>query len=252
MDIGNHPAEGRRPILNPLIPKLEQYDRLSDPERQLLEEAIVRQRVVVKGEDMVREGDRPTESTVLITGLAARYSLLRDGRRQITALHVPGDFVDLHSFYVKTMDHAVMALTSCTIGAVPHETLHGIFENHPHLARVLGVHIAVDGAIHRRWIVSMGRQSALEQAAHLLCELFLRLRVVGLTEDYSFKLPLTQAGLGDTLGLSTVHVNRVLQELRKEGLITWRGETVVIEDWPRLQEIAEFDPTFLSQESEPR
>jgi CRP-like cAMP-binding protein len=200
---------------------------------------------------MIREGDRPTESTVLITGLAARYSLLRNGKRQITVLHVPGDFVDLHSFFIKTMDHAIMAITPCTVGGVPHETLRGISENHPHLARLLGVHIAVDGAIHRHWIVAMGRRSALEHTAHLLCELFLRLQVVGLTEGYSFKLPLTQAELGDTLGLSTVHVNRVVQELRK-GLITWRGETVVIEDWLRLQELAEFDPTFLSQESEPR
>jgi CRP-like cAMP-binding protein len=112
--------------------------------------------------------------------------------------------------------------------------------------------MAVDGAIHRRWIVSIGRQSALEHAAHLFCEMFLRLQAVGLTEDDSFKLPLTQAELGDTLGLSTVHVNRVIQELRAEGLITWRGETVVITDWPRLQQIAEFDPTFLSLEREPR
>jgi CRP-like cAMP-binding protein len=200
---------------------------------------------------MIREGDRPTESTVLLTGFAVRYSLLRNGKRQITALHVPGDFVDLHSFFIKKMDHAVMAITPCTVGGVSHEILRDISENYPHLARLLGVNIAVDGAIHRQWIVAMGRRSALEHAAHLLCELFLRLQVVGLTEGYSFKLPLTQAELGDTLGLSTVHVNRVLQELRKD-LITWRGETVVIEDWARLQELAEFDPTFLSQESESR
>nr|WP_246718902.1 helix-turn-helix domain-containing protein [Microvirga terrestris] len=101
-------------------------------------------------------------------------------------------------------------------------------------------------------IVSIGRQSAREHAANLFCELFLRLQAVGLTEGSSFKLPLTQAELGDILGLSTVHVNRILQELRAEGLITWRGETVVIEDWPRLQEMAEFDPTFLCPEREPR
>ncbi|WP_134495982.1 Crp/Fnr family transcriptional regulator [Microvirga pakistanensis] len=235
-----------------LIRKFEQFDRISDRERQLLEEIIVRQRAVSRGEDMLREGDRPTESTVLITGFAVRYSLLRNGKRQITALHVPGDFVDLHSFLVKKMDHAVMAITPCTVGMVPHETLHGISESHPHLARLLAVNIAVDGAIHRQWIVAMGRRSALEHTAHLLCELFLRLQVVGLTEGYSFKLPLTQAELGDSLGLSTVHVNRVLQDLRKENLITWRGETVVITDWPRLQEVAEFDPTFLSLEVQPR
>lgn len=235
-----------------LIRKLEQYDRLSDEERQVLEGMVTRTAVVSKGEDMLREGDRPTESTLLLTGFAARYNLLRDGKRQITAIHVPGDFVDLHSFLVKKMDHAVVAITSCTTGMVPHETLRGISENHPHLARVLGVGIAVDAAAHRQWIVAMGRQSALEHTAHLLCELFVRLQSVGLTTDHSFKVPLTQAELGDALGLSTVHVNRVLQDLRRDGLITWRGETVVIEDWPGLQQLAEFDPTFLSLEVEPR
>jgi CRP-like cAMP-binding protein len=235
-----------------LIRKLEQFDRLSDAERQLLEQAAVRHRAVAKGEDLMREGDRPSESLFLITGFAARYNLLRKGKRQITALHVPGDFVDLHSFLVKRMDHGVMAITPCTLGVVPHEALRAITETQPHLTRVLGVNIAVDAAIHRQWIVCIGRQSALEHSAHLFCEMFLRLQAVGLTEDYSFKLPLTQAELGDTLGLSTVHVNRIIQELRAEGLITWRGETVVITDWPRLQELAEFDPTFLSLVSEPR
>ena len=235
-----------------LIRKLEHYDCISDAERRLLEGAVVRQRAVAKGEDLVREGDRPAESLFLITGFAARYNLLRKGKRQITALHVPGDFVDLHSFLVKKMDHSVMALTPCTLGVVPHDALQAISENQPHLTRLLGLHIAVDAAIHRQWIVSTGRQSAREQAAHLLCELFIRLQAVGFTEGHSFKLPLTQAELGDTLGLSTVHVNRILQELRAEGLITWRGETVVLEDWPRLQEVAEFDPAFLCLEREPR
>jgi len=235
-----------------LIRKLEQYDRLSEAERQLLEQATVRQRAVAKGEDLVREGDRPSESLFLITGFAARYNLLRKGKRQITALHVPGDFVDLHSFLVKTMDHSVMAITPCTLGVVPHDALRTITETQPHLSRLLGVHVAVDAAIHRRWIVSIGRQSALEHAAHLFCEMFARLQAVGLAEDDIFKLPLTQAELGDTLGLSTVHVNRIIQELRSEGVITWRGDTVVITDWPRLQQIAEFDPTFLSLDREPR
>ena len=242
-----------RSILNTrLIRKLEHFDRLSDEEKQLLEGAVVRPRVVRKGEDILREGDRPTESTVLLEGFAARYNLLRNGKRQITALHVPGDFVDLHSFLVKKMDHAVLAITPCSVAGVPHETLRDITEDHPHLTRLLGVNLAVDAAIHRQWIVSMGRRSALEHTAHLLCEMLLRLRAVGLTEDDSFKLPLTQAELGDSLGLSTVHVNRVVQDLRKEGLITWRGETVVIDDWDRLQELAEFDPTFLSLKVEPR
>jgi CRP-like cAMP-binding protein len=154
----------RRSILNiRLIRKLEHFDRLSDEERQVLEEAAVRPRVVNKGEDILREGDRPSESTLLLEGFAARYNLLRNGKRQITALHIPGDFVDLHSFLVKKMDHSVLAITPCSVGFVPHEFLRDITES------------------HRQWNVAMGRRSALEHTAHLLCELFLRLRAVRLT-----------------------------------------------------------------------
>lgn len=251
MGSDNRPSE-ELTLSPPFIRKLEHYDCLSNSERQLLEGAIVRQRTVGKGENIVQVGDHPTESTVLLTGFAARYNILRNGKRQITALHVPGDFIDLHSFFVKKMDHSVAAVTPCTIGGIPHETLRDISERHPHLARLLGVSLAVDGAIHRHWIVAMGRRSAFEHTAHLLCEIFLRLRTVGLTDVYSFKLPLTQAELADTLGLSAVHVNRVLQDLREKRLITWQGETMVIEDWPYLQKIAEFDPTFLSLQIEPR
>ncbi len=218
----------------------------------MLDGAVVKPRLVNRGEDIVREGDRPTESILLLDGFAGRYNLLRNGKRQITAIHVPGDFVDLHSFLLHRMDHGVVALTDCRTGAVPHEILRNITERHPHLARLLWLSTLIDGAIHREWLVAMGRRSSLGQMAHLLCELFLRLQVVGRTERNSFRLPLTQAELGDALGLSTVHVNRVLQELRKEGVIIWRGETLVVKDWPRLQQIAEFDPTFLSLEVEPR
>jgi CRP-like cAMP-binding protein len=243
----------RRPILHTrLIRKLEHFDHLSNDERQLLKGAVDRSRAVNRGDDIIQEGNRPTESILLLEGFAGRYDLLRNGKRQITALHVPGDFVGLHSFLMRTIDHSVLAMTPCSVGFVPHEFLRGISENHPHLARLLGLNIAVDAASYRQWIASMGRRSALEHAAHLICELFLRLRAVGLTEDDSFRFPLTQSELGDTLGLSTVHVNRVVQDLRKKGLITWHGETLVTEDWDRLQQLAEFDPTFLSQEVEPR
>jgi CRP-like cAMP-binding protein len=202
--------------------------------------------------DLVREGDRPTESSLLLDGFAARYKLLRNGRRQITALHIPGDFVDLHSFLLKKMDHGVVALTRCRVGLVPHSTLHEITETHLHLGRLLWLSTLIDAAIHREWLVAMGRRPALNQIAHLVCELFLRLQAVGLTQDKSFELPLTQAELGDVLGLSTVHVNRVIQQLRADGVITWSEKRIVIEDWSHLQQIAEFDPTFLNLENEPR
>lgn len=245
-------TEERQHLVDSLIRKLEQRDRLDADEKRILRNMVVRIKEFRADEDMVREGARPTDSTLLLEGFAARYKDLPNGKRQITALHVPGDFVDLHSFLLKTMDHGIMALSGCKTGAVPHETLREISERHPHLTRLLWLNTLLDGAIHREWLVAMGRRAALGQMAHLFCELFLRLQAVGLTEDRSFRLPLTQAELGDTLGLSTVHVNRVLQELRASRLVSWRGATVTIEDWDGLARVAEFDPAFLNLQNEPR
>jgi CRP-like cAMP-binding protein len=239
-------------VISLLIRKLERRDVMSDEEKQALENAAGRVREVPADDDMAREGDRPTESTLLLEGFAARYKLLSNGKRQITAIHVPGDFIDLHSVLLKTMDHGVVALMPCKLCLFPHDGLRDITERMPHLGRLLWLNTLLDSAIHREWLVAMGRRPALSQVAHLICELFLRLQVVGLTEGYSFRLPLTQAELGDALGLSTVHVNRTIQELRANGLVAWRGDMVGIEDWPRLQQFAEFDPTFLNLENEPR
>jgi transcription initiation factor IIE alpha subunit len=123
---------------------------------------------------------------------------------------------------------------------------------HLHLGRLLWLSTLIDAAIHREWLVAMGRCPALNQIAHLVCELFLRLQAVGLTQGTSFKLRLTQTELGDVLGLSTVPVNRIIQQLRTDGLVTWREERVQVEDWARLQEVAEFDPPFLNLDNEPR
>jgi CRP-like cAMP-binding protein len=251
---GTKPQTGRRSVtvISRLIRKLERRDVLSGEEKQALKSAVARVKEARMDEDLVREGDRPSESTLLLEGFAARYKLLRNGRRQITALHIPGDFVDLHSFLLKTMDHGVVALTPCRVGLVPHSTLREITETYLHLGRLLWLSTLIDAAIHREWLVAMGRRPALSQIAHLLCELFLRLQTVRLTQHMSFELPLTQAELGDVLGLSTVHVNRVIQQLRADGLVTWSEQRIAIEDWAQLQEVAEFDPTFLNLDNEPR
>jgi CRP-like cAMP-binding protein len=235
-----------------LIRKLEERDVLSAEEKEVLSSALSRPRSVKADEDMVREGDRPSESILIVDGFASRYKVLQSGRRQITAIHVPGDFVDLHGFLLKKMDHAVGTLTPCTIATIPHDKLRDITERYPHLTRLLWLSTLVDSSIHREWLVAMGRRSAREHMAHIVCELFVRLELVGLTQGDTFQMPVTQAELGDTLGISTVHVNRVLQELRGEGLITWRGEKLTIHDFERLKEVAEFDPTYLSLSHEPR
>ncbi len=237
---------------NPLVLKLEQRDRLSDDEKRVLEGAISRVRIVEADEDIVHEGERPSESSLLLDGYAARYKLFSNGRRQITAIHVAGDFVDLHSFLLKAMDHGVLALTPCRIAVVPHAAIEKITDEYPHLTRLLWLNTLIDGAIHREWLTTMGRLSATAHMAHFICELFLRLKSVGRTDGDTIQLPLTQAELGDTLGLSTVHVNRVLQELRKEGLIRWQGDALTILDWERLEKVGEFTPTYLNLQHEQR
>jgi CRP-like cAMP-binding protein len=196
--------------------------------------------------------DRPAASTILIEGWAARSKTLEDGARQITSIHIPGDFVDLHGFLLHKMDHSVVALTPCRIAAVPHENLCWITETHPHLTRLLWLNTLVDAAIHRNWMVAMGRLPAASRMAQLVCELYVRLEAVDLAKDYEFEFPLTQPVVADALGLSLVHVARTLREIRGEGLISWRTGTVKILDWDRLVEFSQFDPTYLSLMQEPR
>ena len=238
--------------MNPLVAMLERRDRLSAAEKAALETLAGPTRLVAAGEDLVCEGDRPHESTLMLTGLTARYNTLREGGRQISALHIPGDFIDLHSFPLHVMDHGVVALAPTTVASYPHASLIALTEQFPHLTRMLWLSTLIDAAIHRRWLVAMGRQSSTAQLGHLLCELHVRLGLVGLVQDDSFDLALNQTELGDVLGLSLVHVNRVIQQLKREGLIAWTGRRVTILDVARLRAFAEFDPTYLQLETEAR
>lgn len=237
---------------HPLIVKLEHRDGLSPHEHQILEDATSSVETFAANTDIVREGDVADHSCLILEGWTVRAKTLADGRRQITAFHIPGDFVDLHSFLLKPMDHTITALTPCKMALTPHSALKKITEEHPHLTRMLWLSTLIDTAIHREWLVALGRLSAAGHLAHLLCELYLRLEVVGLAKDYKFDFPVTQTVLADALGLSTVHVNRVVQELRREGFVAWRGTHVTIKDWDALARLAEFDPTYLNMITRPR
>ena len=239
------------PKITTLVEKLSLRDRISPDEIGALQKALEPPKTVAAGSDIVREHTRPLHSTLLISGFSARYSTLEDGARQITEINVSGDFIDLHSLLMKQMDHGVVALTDCVIAEAPHSGLIDITERHPHLGRLLWLDTIIDAAIHRQWLVAMGRRSGLGHMAHLVCELYLRLQAVGQTGDLTFELPLTQTTLGDALGLSTVHVSRLISELRSEGVVAWSGGRIDILDWRRLAEIAEFDPTYLRLQCEP-
>jgi CRP-like cAMP-binding protein len=203
---------------------LERRDSLSDDEIMVIRELPGRPAAFAAGEEFVVEGSRPKESC----------------------------FVDLHSMMLKVMDHSVVALGPCKVAFVPHEKIREITERNPHLARLFWLSTTIDGAIQRTWITCLGRRSAEQHLAHLVCELYIRLEAAGIASDFAFEFPVTQMQLGDVLGLSVVHVNRKLQELRAAGLLEWRDGKVKIRDFERLAKMSEFDPTYLSLRRESR
>lgn len=231
--------------------KLRARDEISAEEEGVIREAIGIAREVPARTTIIRAGDVLSNSTMLLDGLMCRYKDLRNGERQITELHVAGDFVDLHSFTLKRLDHNIMALTPCRISLVPHERLTRITEEYPHLARVYWFTTNLDAAIHREWELSLGRRTALSKTAHLLCELQMRLGLVGLADDSGYDLRLTQIDLAECLGLTAVHVNRTLRQLREQGLATVSKGRVSILDRAGLGKVAEFDPTYLYLEPRP-
>ncbi|KQQ18784.1 Crp/Fnr family transcriptional regulator [Methylobacterium sp. Leaf122] len=231
-----------------LIRKLESIATLSDEERQAIQSLPVRTHSLAARQDIVRDGDKPAHCCLLLDGWACRYKLLGDGRRQVLSFHMSGDVPDLQSLHVQTMDHGLATVTKATVAFIPHESLHDLTLRFPSRGTLFWRETLIDAAIFRQWMVGMGRRSAFEQVAHIFCELYLKLQAVGLAEHYQCPLPITQIDLADALGLTSVHINRVLKEMRRRALITLREQTLVIEAWDELLRIAEFDSTYLHLE----
>ncbi|TPW29554.1 Crp/Fnr family transcriptional regulator [Pararhizobium mangrovi] len=232
--------------IDSLIATLSVRDRLPRDEEAVLRALDWRTRTVPAQSEIITDRSSPDESCLLLDGLAARAMSLRNGDRQITTLHVLGDFVDLHSMFLSVMDHSVVALTQCRVAFIGHNRLREISTEHPHLGRLLSMMVATDAAIQRNWILSLGRRRAESRLANLFCELYRRLEVVGAVDGASFPLPINQSTLADVLGLSIVHTNRTVQHLRATNLISWQGGTIAIHDWDGLVELAEFDPVYLN------
>ena len=234
------------------LTKLRKRDSISPEEETAIRGMVSEVRRVAADKVFIRSGEELHQSILLIDGWMARAKDLRGGKRQITELHIAGDFADLHSFTLKRLEHDVLTLTPCTVAVVPHDRLRQITERHPHLTRVYWFMTNLDAAIHRERALSLGRRSALSRAAHLFCEMFVRLEIVGRTSGDSYDFPLTQEELGECLGLTSVHVNRTLQELRRRNLIELESRRLTVLNPPALRAIAEFDPAYLYLERKPR
>lgn len=233
---------------NPFIRKLERFGLLSEADKEILLSVTTKVRRVGAQQDLISEGD-PTDGVHLIQkGFACRYKVLPEGARSIMAYLVPGDLCDLHVAVLGRMDHSIATLSACEVITLSREVIEEITVNYPAINRALWWSVLVDEAILREWLVSMGRRSAEQRIAHLLCELLVRLQAVGLAVDNSYDLPITQADLADTTGLSTVHTNRVLQELRRHELIVFKNRSVNILDIERLKARAQFAPNYLHLE----
>lgn len=236
---------GNGTVADALIRKLEHHGRLSEEERATITGALCGVRRHRARDDVIREGDPTTGAHVVLEGFACRYKLLDDGRRQIVAYAGPGDFCDPRGFVLERMDYSIATLAPSVIGELPREAVIGITERHPRLSRALWWATLVDESITREWLVGVGQRTAYERLAHLFCELCERLKAVGLTDGSRFALPVTQMELADTVGLSAVHVNRTLQDLRRDGLISLLGGELEILDWERLCRAALFDRAYL-------
>jgi len=195
--------------------------------------------------DIIRQGDAPHPVKLIVDGWAVRYKMLPDARRQIVSLLLPGDLCDFNGFLLKEMDHSVGALTPVTYAEMPHDLIEAMCEHHPALARALGLESLVVAAIQREWTLSLGQRTARERIAHLFCEIFERLEMVNLTEGGRCEMPLTQVDLGEITGMTTVHVNRTLQALRREGLIVLDNRILTIPDRRALMTVGMFNPNYL-------
>ncbi len=238
-------ADSTRPPAAALIRKLQGYGELAAAEQEVLTNIIGRPQEAARGEDIVRHGQEEEHCTLLVDGLCASYTDLENGQRQITALHVPGDFLDLQSLAIKAADPGVLALTPVRVAKLSQPVLLQASAAHPRLARLIWLANLVEAATYRRWLLAMGRMTSVGHTGHLFCELYTRLHAVGLAKDHAFPFPVGQNSLADILGLSAVHVNRTLQQLRADRLIEWQGATLRILDWARLADFSHFDPGYL-------
>jgi CRP-like cAMP-binding protein len=243
-------AKTLNPEDNLLVRKLESIFTLTDKERRALESLPMQVVVIKEGQDIVRAGDQPSRSCLLLSGFACVYKLTGNGKRQIVGFSIPGDIPDLQSLHLEVLDNSVSTLTTCRVGFITHEALRDICMRYPRITSAFWRETLIDAAVFREWVTNVGQREAYGRMAHVFCELMVRLKAVGLAEDHSCKLPITQAEFADAIGTSTVHVNRVLQEMRANGLIELSGDQLNIPDWETLKRAGDFDPTYLHLKKE--
>jgi CRP-like cAMP-binding protein len=232
-------------MANRFIDKLRSLAPLDDDDIAALAAATARSRSVPSRRDLIREGDRPGPVFVMLEGWGCRYKVLPSGTRQVLAFLMPGDSCDLHIGLLAEMDHNIQTITPARVATIERAEMDAILDRHPAIAKALHIAQLIDEGTMRAWITSMGRRTSIERVAHLMCELYLRARSIGLTAETQLELPLSQLLLADSLGMTPVHLNRVLKQLRLRGAMTLKRGSLVIADPLMLTEIAGFDENYL-------
>lgn len=228
-----------------LAKRLGTVEDLTEEDQAQLDQLCRHVETIPAKRDITSEGDRPEQVHLILKGWAARYSIMDDGTRQITAFLIPGDFADLHVNVLDRMDHSILALTACKVAYIDVSELDRMTSENSRLTRAMLWSTLVDEAVLRQWIVNVGRRDARGRVAHVLCEMHARMSMIGLAKDDRLALPLTQNDLADATGLTSVHVNRTLQRLRHEGLIEIGSGTLNVREVSALQRAAGFDPKYL-------
>jgi CRP-like cAMP-binding protein len=231
--------------LAPMLRKLQLWRKLDGQDQEAVLSLPHRVIEYRRQEHIVREGDKPQNSCLILSGFAFRHKVAGNGGRQIFSIHMAGDLADLQNSLLGTADHNLQALTNVEVALIPVEAIQEIAFARPAVGQAMWYETLVDGSIFREWTLNVGRRDARTRTAHMLCEFSLRLEMAGLGERCEYELPMTQEQLADALGLTPVHTNRTLMGLGEDGLISRTNRSVVIEDWERLAQIGDFDSAYL-------
>lgn len=231
--------------LTQLLYKMERLAYMDQSDRDAIRSLPIQLKSAPADHLLVQEGDVATVCCVLLAGYACRYKLTSSGGRQIVSFHMPGDILDLQHLLLSRADHSVQTITEATIAWVPAADLKRLAQERPAIAEALWRDSLIDASIFREWVLNVGRRDAKSRIAHMLCEFAARREAAGLGSAECFELPMTQEEIADATGLTTVHVNRMLHDLGREGVIVREKRKVVISDWQRMRQIADFDPAYL-------
>ena len=232
-------------VIDQIVRRIGSRVQLTDGDRARIESLPIKIRTLEPSTYLLREGQRPQRCAFIVDGFAYRQKLTPNGEREIVSILMPGEFVDVQNLFLEESDHDIQALTRITIAEVMIPALRDLALSCPAVNKALWIDALVEASTHREWLLNIGRRNAKTRMAHLLCEFCVRLQISAVGQTRAYEMPMTQEQLGDALGLTPVHVNRVLKTLETDGLITRRKRQVNVVDWSALRDAAEFNERYL-------